>query len=248
MASLNIPAPVPSATTASATAPTTSTPSSVPNKTVEDMFRETAQAPFRNANKIQATTKSWVSRFMTALFESQRDVIKKMLKDLKYPGQVAVAALQNRKGYTGVSSLFIRNFNKEIFDDLKIFPNIDIAGMKHSERTLFDMFLDLSRVINIDERIGVKFYNFTQLRDKLKNDTSLTEAQQTEIKDKIAELKKYLEDRNAIELVDGKYVQKQYIHSRGLTAKTAQEQLDLIKKTHLFYASLSAAIVAVNFE
>jgi hypothetical protein len=233
MESLNIPAPVPSATTASATAqPTTSTPSSVPNKTVEDMFRETAQAPFRNANKIQATTKSWVSRFMTALFESQRDVIKKMLKDLKYPGQVAVAALQNRKGYTGVSSLFIRSFNKEIFDDLKITPNIDIAGMKHSERTLFDMFLDLSRVINIDERIGVKFYNFTQLREKLKNDKSLTLEQKKQIRNEKNDLLDYLKDRNAIEIVDGKYVQKQYVHSRKLTAETAQEQLDLIKKTH----------------
>lgn len=233
MESLNIPAPVPSATTASATAqPTTSTPSSVPNKTVEDMFRETAQAPFKNFSKIQATTKSWVSRFMTALFESQRDVIKKMLKDLKYPGQVAVAALQNRKGYTGVSSLFIRNFNKEIFDDLKITPNIDIAGMKNSERTLFDMFLDLSRVINIDERLGVKFYNFTQLRDKLKNDKSLTLEQKKEIRNEKNNLLNYLKDRNAIEIVDGKYVQKQYVHSRKLTAETAQEQLDLIKKTH----------------
>lgn len=228
MASLNIPAPVPSDTTASATATTTP---SVTGKSVEDMFRETAQAPFRNANKIAKTVKSWVSRFMTALFESQRDVIKKMLKDLKYPGQVAVAALQNRKGSTGVSSLFIRNFNRLIFDDLKIFPNIEIAGMKHSERTLFDMFLDLSRVINIDERIGVKFYNFTRLRDKLKNDKSLTAAQKAQIRDEITDLKKYLDDRGAIELVNGEYVQKQYVHSRGLTAQTAQEQLDLIKKT-----------------
>ena len=228
MASLNIPAPVPSATTASATA----TPSSIPGKTVEQMFRETAQVPFRNAMKIQKTVKSWISRTMAGLFESQRDVIKKMLKDLKYPGQVAVAALQNRKGYTGVSSLFIRNFNKLIFDDLKINPNLTIAGMKNSERTLFDMFLDLSRVINIDERLGVKFYNFTQLRDKLKNDQSLTAAQKTQIRDEIADLKKYLKARNVIEFVNGDYVQNQYVHSRELTAETAQQQLDLIKTTY----------------
>lgn len=228
MASLNIPVPVPSATTVSAMA----TPSSIPGKTVEQMFRETAQAPFRNAMKIQKTVKSWISKTMAGLFESQRDIIKKMLKELKYPGQVAVAALQNRKGYTGVSSLFIRKFNKEIFDDLKINPNLTIAGMKHSERTLFDIFLDLSRVINIDERIGVKFYNFTKLRDKLKNDKSLTDAQKAQIRSEIGDLKEYLDSRDAIELVNGEYVQKQYVHSRGLTAKTAQEQLDLIKNTY----------------
>jgi len=228
MASLNIPVPVPSATTVSATA----TPSSIPGKTVEQMFRETAQAPFRNAMKIQKTVKSWISKAMAGLFESQRDVIKKMLKELKYPGQVAVASLQNRKGYTGVSSLFIRKFNKEIFDDLKINPNLTIAGMKHSERTLFDMFLDLSRVINIDERLGVKFYNFTQLRYKLKNDKSLTNAQKVQIRSEIEDLKTYLSDRGAIEFINGEYVQKQYVHSRDLTSETAQEQLDLIKSTY----------------
>lgn len=233
MSSLNIPAPVPSTTTASATQPAPSpAPSTAQTKSVEDMFRETTQAPFRNAKKIQQTVKSWVSRFMTGLFESQRDVIKKMLKDLKYPGQVAVAALQNRKGYTGVSSLFIRNFNNLIFDDLKMTPNIKIAGMNHSERTLFDSFLDLSRVINIDERIGVKFYNFTQLKDKLKNDKTLSNAQKQQIRDEIDDLINYLKDRDAIELVNGDYVQKQYKHSRNLTAKTAKEQLDLIKNTH----------------
>jgi hypothetical protein len=197
-----------------------------------DMLKESIATPFRNKEKLEKTSKGIFSRFMTALVDSQYNVIDKILKDFGYVGKIAVAALKNRKGYTGISSLRSRLFNKEIFDDLGVFPNVDIDGVKVSEKDLFDVFLNLNRIIKIDERIRDKFYNFMSLRDKLKNDDSLTDDQKIEIKNEIDNLKDYLVKRDALGIKNGEYFQKQYRHTGNKTAASARAELRSMKKSN----------------
>jgi hypothetical protein len=204
----------------------------ISDEDAESMLKESIQTPFRNKEKLEKTSKGLFSRVISRLFDSQIDVINKILKDFKYTGKIAVAALKNRKGYNGLSSIRTRLFNAEIFDDLGIVPNIDINGVKTSEKDLFDVFLNLNRIIKIDNRIRDKFYTFMSLRDKLKNDTKLSDSERADIKTKIDNLKDYLAKRDAIEFKDGKYVQKQYKHTGNKTAASARAELRVINKTN----------------
>lgn len=202
----------------------------VSDKEALDMLKESVKTPFRNKEKLEKTSKGVFPRIITAIAESQYSVIDKILKDFKYPGKIAVAALKNRKGYTGVSSLRNRLFNTEIFDDLGIFPSIDVGGIKLSEKDLFDTYLNLNRIIKIDQRIKDKFYNFMSLRDKLKNDKNLTEEQRVEIKNEIDNLKDYLVKRDALGIKDGEFVQKQYKHTQNKTSSIAKAELRAMSK------------------
>lgn len=204
----------------------------VTDQDAESMLKNSIETPFRNKEKLEKTSKGLFSRVISRLFESQIDVIDKILKDFEYPGKVVVAALKNRKGYNGLSSIRTRLFNAEIFDDLGITPNINIAGVKVSEKDLFDVFLNLNRIIKIDTRIKDKFYNFMSLRDKLKKDTSLSDKERADIKMKIENLKDYLVKRDAIEVKNGDYVQKQYKHSNNKTAASAKAELKVIQKNN----------------
>ena len=202
----------------------------ITDQDAESMLKESIQTPFRNKEKLEKTSKGLFSRVISRLFDSQIDVVNKILKDFKYAGKVAVAALKNRKGYNGLSSIRTRLFNAEIFDDLGIVPNIDINGVKTSEKDLFDVFLNLNRIIKIDNRIRDKFYTFMSLRDKLKNDNKLSDSEKADIKVKIDNLKDYLVKRDAIEVKNGEYVQKQYKHSGNKTAASARAELRVINK------------------
>ena len=194
------------------------------------MLKESIATPFRNKEKLEKTSKGIFSWVISKLFDSQIDVVNKILKDFKYTGKIAVAALKNRKGYNGLSSIRTRLFNAEIFDDLGIIPNIDADGMKVSEKDLFDTFLNLNRIIKIDGRIKDKFYNFMSLRDKLKNDDSLTDDQRVEIKNQIDNLKDYLDKRDVLKVKDGKYVLGQYKHSENKTAASSRSELRVMAK------------------
>jgi hypothetical protein len=199
---------------------------------VENALRESIRTPFRNKQKLDKTSKGLFSRILTRLVDSQINVIDKILKDFKYTGKIAVAALKNRKGYNGLSSIRTRLFNAEIFDDLKITPNLELVGDKLSEKDMFDIFLNLNRVIKIDNRIRDKFYEFMSLRDKLKNNTKLSDSEKADLKVKIDNLKEYLYDRNVLGVKNGDYVLRQYVHSQNKTSQLARGELNRIKNKY----------------
>lgn len=205
----------------------------VPVEGAEGMLKESLETPFRNKEKLDKTSKSITSKIIKAAFDSQIEVIQKLLKQGGDIGKIVVATLKNRKGYNGKASIINRSFNKEIFDDLNLAPNIDIAGRKTSERELFDVFLNLKRIINIDARISDKFAQLVQvdrkIKDGVKNKT-LTDEQLSELRKEEAILKDYLENRKALKVVNGEYVPVQYLHSGGRTAASANAELNVLKE------------------
>jgi len=204
----------------------------VPDERAEAMLRDSIETPFRNKEKLDNAGKSWVSRFIKAAFESQIEAIDKLIKKGGDVGRIAKAALKNRKGYNGLSSIVNMKNNKDIFDNLGITPNIELAGRKVSESDLFDVFLNLTRIINIDNRIAEKFSQLVGLDKMLKDGIKsnlLSEEQIKQFKFEIETLKDYLEKRKALRIVNGKYEPVQYVHSGGRTAASARAELAVIK-------------------
>ena len=204
----------------------------VTNEDAEAMLRDSIETPFRNKEKLDKTSKSLVSRIIRAAFDSQYEVIQKLLKQGGDIGKITVAALKNRKGYNGKASIINRLFNKEIFKDLSLAPNIDVAGRKTSERELFDTVLNLNRIINIDARISDKFAQLVQVDRKIKEgikNKSLNKEQLAELTKEKEILEDYLDNRKALRTVNGEYVPVQYLHSGGRTAASARAELAVLK-------------------
>jgi hypothetical protein len=204
----------------------------VPNEDAEAMLRDSIETPFRNKEKLDKTSKSLVSRIIRAAFDSQYEVIQKLLKQGGDIGKITVATLKNRKGYNGMASIKNRQFNKDIFNDLSFAPNIQVAGRKTSERELFDTFLNLNRIINIDARIRDKFSQLVQVDRKIKEgikNNSLNKEQLAELTKEKEILEDYLDNRKALRTVNGEYVPVQYLHSGGRTAASARAELAVLK-------------------
>jgi hypothetical protein len=204
----------------------------VTNEDAEAMLRDSIETPFRNKEKLDKTSKSLVSRIIKAAFDSQYEVIQKLLKQGGDIGKVAVATLKNRKGYNGKASIINRLFNKEIFDDLSSAPNLEVSGRKISEKELFDVFLNLNRIINIDARISDKFAQLVQVDRKIKEgikNKSLDKEQLAELENQKSILYEYLKDRKAVNVVNGEYVPVQYLHPKNRTAATARAELAVLK-------------------
>jgi hypothetical protein len=204
----------------------------VTNEDAEAMLRDSIETPFRNKEKLDKTAKSLTSRIIKAAFDSQVEVIQKLLKQGGDIGKIVVATLKNRKGYNGKASIINRLFNKEIFDDLSLAPNIEVAGRKTSERELFDTFLNLNRIINIDARISDKFAQLVQVDRKIKEgikNKSLNKEQLAELTKEKEILEDYLDNRKALRTVNGEYVPVQYLHPKNRTAATARAELAVLK-------------------
>ena len=194
-------------------------------------LRDSIETPFRNEEKLEKAAKSKTSRFIKAAFESQVDVINKLLDKGGDVGKIVVATLKNRKGYNGKASIIFRSFNKEIFDDLGFTPNIDMVGRKVSERELFDTFLNLNRIINIDARISDKFARLVQVDRQLK-DKSISKEKAKDLAAEKERLETYLKDRNVLDKRNGEYIPKQYKHSKNRTAASARAELKLMQSTN----------------
>ena len=203
----------------------------VDNEQAARDLRESIETPFRNEEKLEKTAKSWTSRFIKAAFDSQTDVINKLLDKGGDIGKIAVATLRNRKGYNGKASIIFRSFNKEIFDDLGFTPNIEYVGRKLSERDAFDIFLNLNRIINIDARISDKFARLVQVDRQLK-DKSISKEKAKDLAAEKERLETYLKDRNVLDKRSGEYIPKQYKHSQNKTATSARNELKLMQSTN----------------
>jgi hypothetical protein len=204
----------------------------VTNEDAEAMLRDSIETPFRNKEKLDKTAKSLTSRIIKAAFDSQVEVIQKLLKQGGDIGKIVVATLKNRKGYNGKASIINRLFNKEIFDDLSLAPNIEVAGRKTSERELFDTVLNLNRIINIDARISDKFAQLVQVDRKIKEgvkNNSLNKEKLAQLTKEKEILEDYLDNRKALRTVNGEYVPVQYLHSGGRTAASARAELAVLK-------------------
>jgi hypothetical protein len=191
-------------------------------------LRRSIETPFRNKEKLDKTSKSIVSRIIKAAFDSQVDVVKRLLDKGGDVGKIAVAALKNRKGYNGKASIIFRQFSNEIFDDLGYTPNIEYVDRKLSERDAFDVFLNLKRIINIDARIADKFARLVQVERQLK-DKSISKEKAKELSIEKENLVDYLEKRKALTMKDGEFAPKQYLHSGNRTAATANAELKLMQ-------------------
>ena len=203
----------------------------VDNEQAARDLRESIETPFRNEEKLEKTAKSWTSRFIKAAFDSQVDVINKLLDKGGDIGRIAVATLRNRKGYNGKASIIFRSFNKEIFDDLGFTPNIEYVGRKLSERDAFDIFLNLNRIINIDARISDKFARLVQVDRQLK-DKSISKEKAKELLAEKERLEDYLDKRKVLDKKNGEYIPKQYKHSQNKTATSARNELKLMQSTN----------------
>jgi hypothetical protein len=204
----------------------------VTDENAEAMLKDSIETPFRNKEKLNKTAKSLTSRVIKAAFDSQIEVIQKLLKQGGDVGKITVATLKNRKGYNGMASIKNRVFNKEIFNDLSLAPNIQVAGRKTSERELFDTFLNLNRIINIDARIRDKFSQLVQVDRKIKEgikNNSLSKEQIAELSKEKEILEDYLDNRKALRKVNGEYVPVQYLHSGNRTAASATAELSVLK-------------------
>ena len=203
----------------------------VDNEQATRDLKDSIETPFRNKEKLEKTSKAWTSRFIKAAFDSQIEVIQRLLKQGGDVGKIVVATLKNRKGYNGKASIIFRSFNKEIFDKLGYTPNIDMIGRKVSERELFDTFLNLNRIINIDARISDKFARLVQVDRQLK-DKSISKEKAKELSIEKENLVDYLEKRKALTIKDGQYAPKQYKHSGNRTAASARAELKLMQSAN----------------
>lgn len=237
----------------------------VPREKVAEDLRNSIETPFRNEQALKTKNDSFIKRvvhnFMKASTDRKYSIVKEIVKKGGDLGELVRATIRNSKGYTGKASHIIRDINSKVFDKLSINPNLIIAGTRTSERELFDTFLNLNRIINIDNRITEKFSELVGLSNKLKKgfkDKSLSQEQLEELGLQIAKLKDYLANRKSLKIngidADTKligeqgeeyipynsyrdvlrenYEPKQYKHSGNRTYQSTKAELNLIKETY----------------
>ena len=237
----------------------------VPREKVAEDLRNSIETPFRNEQALKTKNDSFIKRvvhnFMKASTDRKYSIVKEIVKKGGDLGELVRATIRNSKGYTGKASHIIRDINSKVFDKLSINPNLNIAGTRTSERELFDTFLNLNRIINIDNRITEKFSELVGLSNKLKKgfkDKSLSQEQLEELGLQIAKLKDYLANRKSLKIngidADTKligeqgeeyipynsyrdvlrenYEPKQYKHSGNRTYQSTKAELNLIKETY----------------
>ena len=237
----------------------------VPREKVAEDLRNSIETPFRNEQALKTKNDSFIKRvvhnFMKASTDRKYSIVKEIVKKGGDLGELVRATIRNSKGYTGKASHIIRDINSKVFDKLSINPNLNIAGTRTSERELFDTFLNLNRIINIDNRITEKFSELVGLSNKLKKgfkDKSLSQEQLQELGLQIAKLKDYLANRKSLKIngIDANtkligeqgeeyipynsyrdvlrenYEPKQYKHSGNRTYQSTKAELNLIKETY----------------
>jgi len=237
----------------------------VPREKVAEDLRNSIETPFRNEQALKSNNDSFIKRavhnFMKASTDRKYSIVKEIVKKGGDLGELVRATIRNSKGYTGKASHIIRDINSKVFDKLSINPNLNIAGTRTSERELFDTFLNLNRIINIDNRITEKFSELVGLSNKLKKgfkDKSLSQEQLEELGLQIARLKDYLAHRKSLKIngidADTKFIgeqgeeyipynsyrdvlrenyePKQYKHSRNRTYQSTKAELNLMKETY----------------
>lgn len=187
---------------------------------VKDKLSDLLTSKERVAKEAKLAEKKGKMGFWTkmdkAFMENQPTVLK-MLKKTD-PTGVTEAYFRNVKGSSGRAAAFLMDKTNSIFGGFKSKKNIDIDGVKTSERDLLDNVITLRRIADIDSKMETKF-------NELNNNNTSPELKQKAIE--------YLEQNKVFKKnEDGSYELLQFKHPSSFTGKEALESLNKIKETN----------------
>lgn len=174
---------------------------------------------------------TWWDKIMQAFFEREQLVVKDIRKFLKEKKNIVEAAYKNITKFSGPAQVMIQQSTKDIWGGLSKKPIYKLQdGTEVSAKYLFDQYIQMDRIKEINKMLKEKFDRLVFLDNELRYNTALSKEDKELYKEEFSEAKKYLKDRDVLRVTPEGFALNPYQGGSALDVEGAQANIDYIKE------------------